>query len=135
MGVTLTSNYKEALSLDAGYGTFMRLRAKTAKAIMGEEYYIYESWLRTDERTPPDVLNKKCEAIYSKWEALWEFVSQSDCSGKLGYKHCGSLYELIKNSEEDFSFCYDDYYEDENKKDFINLLKGCYSHRANLIWD
>ena len=134
MGITLTSNYKGALNLDAGYGTFMRLRAKVAKIVLGEEYCKYDSWLRTDESTPPEELHGKCEAIYSKCEALWNFVSQSDCGGKLGYKDCGTLYNLVKNSEENFSFCYDAYYKEENRMDFINLLKGCYSHRANLFW-
>ena len=130
MGVSLTGNYKGALSLDGGCGTFYRLRHKVAKAVLGSDYCYYEQWIKTDDNTPKDQLHALCKAIYSRSEALWRFVSQNDCEGKLSYKDCGVLYEKIKDSSENFSFCYDAYYTDEQRQDFIKLLKGCYSHRA-----
>jgi hypothetical protein len=135
MGVSLTGNYKGALSLDGGYGTFYRLRHKVAKEVLRSNYFFYLLWEKTDNNTPKDQLHALCEAIYSRSKALWNFVSQSDCKGKLSYKDCGDLYEKIKDSSENFSFCYDAHYTDEQRQDFIKLLKGCYSHRANLVWN
>ena len=134
MGVTLYSNVKNGYNLDGGYGTFYNLRRNVAKAIMGKDFYYYEKWLETDRKTDKKYLHELCEKIRSYGIALYHFVAQSDCEGYITYKECGEIYEKIKDSDLDFSFCYDYYYSPEMKEDFKKMLKECYSHRANLKW-
>ena len=65
---------------------------------------------------------------------ILDFLYASDCDGKIGYKTCGKLFNLIK--DRDFgkkgfrytAYAHNDY--EELKK----FLKECYSHRRNAYW-
>ena len=135
MGITITANFKGAPSYDGGYGTFYRLRNKFAKAIFNDELFkIYEEWLKTDEDTPNELLDEICKSLYSENPTLYNFITQSDGGGKLTPKECKELYLLIKDSQEDFSFCYDAYHKSEMKDDIKKLLYDCWKHHSNLVW-
>jgi len=134
MGLTIKGSFKGSPSYDGGYGTFFRLRANIAKAIMGEDYPYYEEWSRTDDSTPKDRLHELCNKLRSYGETFYEFMTASDCDGKLSYKQCLEIYNLIKDKPGDFSFGYDFYRRPCDEDDIKVLLKECYSHRARLLW-
>ena len=71
---------------------------------------------------------------------LVEFWFMSDESGKVNYKTCKKLADLlmfaITDKTKPFVYCSLRYqaYSKNDWEDLLTLLNGCYSHRSNLIW-
>lgn len=138
MGVDITGKHKDISSYTFGAGQFAALRAKAAKAVLGDKYSIYTEWLETDDDTPKEELHKKCYALYQVGgDALYNFVCASDMEGKLTPKQTRELYNLLKDVDDNWSLQYLFYQMKDpegTKKDFINLLKDCVDHKVGLCW-
>ncbi|MCM1322968.1 MAG: hypothetical protein NC218_02170 [Acetobacter sp.] len=137
MGVTIKGNYSSASSYDFGAGQFASLRAKVAKAALGDKYNIYTEWLATDENTPKEELSKKCENFYKNaGDAVYNFCIQSDCGGKLSPKQTRELYEVIKDVDDNWSLQYLFYqmHHPQSKEDFKVLLRACIKNKCGFKW-
>lgn len=136
MGLTITGNYKKAVDLTGGYGMMIKIRNIVSLAFDEEFGKHYATLLYSNI----DEFNKKANAILKherfkdEDEDILDFLYAPDCDGKVNYKTCGKIYNLIKDIEKP-NLCLR-YAVDYNNdwEDFKKLLKECYSHRANMIW-
>ena len=135
MGVCLTSR-KSDYYFDMGYGGFHNLRSNIAHAFdeeLGKEYEkaimypkVYTDRINhilADERFKDEDMD------------IVNFLFDSDCEGKCGYKTCGKIYNLIKDI--DFGGEIFTYAARSDGKDYEKLkllLKECYQKRRMMIW-
>lgn len=145
MGICITSNYKGAPSLDGSYFMLHKIKIRLAKAWdaeFGEHYTTLMDAFRFNEleafdRRTTEILE---QPRFANDADIAEFMFMSDCEGKVNYRTCKKLAELltsvILNKTEDFAQISLRYqaYSKNDWEDLLELLRGCYSHRANLIW-
>ena len=135
MGVHIFAN-NSPYSLDMGYASFNRLREKIAM-LLNEEFgsnysslrkcYYKEDYEHHDEVANRLVREKNLD------EDIVSFLYQSDCDGKISYKICKKVLDLVGDTE--FVTCYMGTYDASKSHDFQKLLQDCYSHRRSLRWD
>ena len=123
-----------------GYGGFFNLRKNIALAMdkeFGENYSNLNNCHTTEEFEENDAIANKIiekKHLDKDYEDVLDFLYASDCDGKIGYKTCKKIYDLIKDV--DFGnkcfryvmLAHNDY---EELKEF---LKECYKHRRNMYW-
>lgn len=136
MGLTLQSKGSEK-EIDVGYISFGILRQKIASFLdedYGKEYKkVYsaeamclwkdDDWKKLNDRLNAIIKSKNLD------KDIVDFIYENDTNGKINYKICKKLYDLLKGK--DISFGRFAGQED----DFRQLLLDCYSHRANLTWN
>ncbi len=136
MGVSITAN-NSAYDFDMGYGGFFSLRKTVALALnkeFGENYALLGTcW--TEEQFKE---NDKIADWYIKKNNLdkdvVDFLYQSDTNGKISYKTCGKIYDILKDKDlSDKGFRYGAYRHNDYEE-FKDFLKECYSHRRNMEW-
>lgn len=140
MGLTLRNNVKTChIELDGGYGMLLTIRKEVAKQWdkeFGEhygtlgQYRTDDEWKIFDKRTNEILCH---ERFKGEDEDLVDFLFQSDCDGKIGYKTCKKIYDLLKNSKNKSCLRYA-FYSKNDWEDLRELLLSCYKHRANLYW-
>lgn len=139
MGIIITAKNSET-EFHCGLGGFTSLRNNIASAFdkeFGEFYknlpfYIVESKI--------DEYNEKANKIlrdkrFKEDEDIIDFLFASDCEGKISYKTCKKIYDLIKNI--DFGkriFTYAAHSDGKDYEKFKNFLLECYKYRRNMIW-
>lgn len=138
MGVTLTAK-NSTYSFDMGYGGFFNLQKNIAMALdkeFGEHYAelmrAYYSDKEEYDKKTAEIISRK--GLEKKFSSILDFLYTGDCDGKIDYRTCGKIYDLIKDV--DFgnkcfryvAHAHNDYGE---LKEF---LKECYSHRRNAYW-
>ena len=146
MGICLTANYKGAPSLEGSYSMLHRIRSKLAiawDAEFGEHYKrLTTLWLEEQYAEFNACTAKILEQDRFTDEDidLIEFWFMSDEGGKVNYKTCKKLANLLTSLITDKTniFVYNSLryqaYSKNDWEDLLELLKGCYSHRANLTW-
>lgn len=138
MGMTLESKGSK-IELTGGYGMFVKIRNRVAKAWdkeFGEHYATLSSCISKEDFAKFDQKTKEIvsqERFKDEDVDIFKFLFASDCEGKCGYKTCKKIYDLIKDINDNVNLRY---LIDSNNdwEDFKQLLKDCYSHRANLVW-
>lgn len=140
MGLTITSKIKKCpIELDGGYGMFMVLRQAIAKLYDKEFGEHYETLSKCFLKEHFDEFNKKANEILrdnrfkEEDEDIIDFLYMSDCGGKIGYKTCKKLYDLLKDYKSNIPLRYA-FYSHNDWEDIKELLIQCYKHRANLYW-
>ena len=124
MGVTITATHSP-YEFDMGYGGFFNLRKNIAFAL-DEEFG--ENYALNDE-----VANRIIEKKNLNPDII-SFLYQPDTEGKISYKICKQIYDIIKDvdfKEKSFRYAilrHNDYEE------FKMFLKDCYSHRKQMRW-
>jgi hypothetical protein len=138
MGIRIVSK-NDTLTL--GYGDFYRIRCVIAGFYSSEFKSLYELWCRPFSKISNEEGNKQLELLKEKGvfcdedEDILDFLFASDCGGKLSYKKCKRLYNLINKSE---NIIYneplneDD--KDEDLDDFKELLKDCVDNCYGFKW-
>lgn len=138
MGVCLTSR-KSNYSFDMGYFGFHALRVNIAKAFDEELGEAYSDTCMA--MLHPKEYNERINHILADERFKDEdidivnFLFDSDCNGKCGYKTCGKIYNLIKDI--DFGNKIFTYAARSDGKDYQYLkefLKECYQKRRVMIW-
>ena len=139
MGVTITAT-NSSYSFDMGCGGFFNLRKNIALALdkdFGENYALIAKCYTDNQYTENDraaeliIADKQLDDKYSD---VLDFLYASDEGGKISYKTCRKIYNLIKDM--DFgkkcfryaAHAHNDYEE------FKSFLKECVSHRRNMRW-
>lgn len=138
MGVSITaknSNY----SFDMGYGSFFTLRKNIALAYnktFGENYAAL-LYCHTEEafKKNDDLAERIIKTQGLTDSDIIDFLYQSDCEGKISYKTCKKIYDLIKDI--DYSGCrivYASLSEGNDYEQFKAFLKECYRYHRNMYW-
>lgn len=140
MGITITATNSK-LSFDMGCGGFSCLRRHIAEALdeeFGKNYagimacFTKQEYEENDHKAE-EIINRK--HLDDKYADVIDFLYAPDDSvGKVSYKTCRKIYELIKDV--DFgnkcfryaAHAHNDYEE------FKGFLRECVSHRRNTRW-
>lgn len=136
MGLTIRSNGSDK-EVTVGYISFGLLRQKVASFLdedYGNEYkkvYSAEAQLLWKDEDWKELNDRLKAIIKSKGldEDIVDFIYENDTSGKVGYKTCKKLYDLLEGKDIGIGRF------SGQEDDFRQLLLDCYSHRANLLWD
>ena len=110
MGVTIES---ENHSIDLGYGGFLNLRMKVAELTAQDIYEHYQCldsgmFLCGSKREEFfKTYNSKIQELSEKHNGekdnILDFLYESDCNGEMDIEHCKSIYEVIKDYDDDIS--------------------------------
>lgn len=134
MGVSIKSK-NGVHSFDCGYGGFFNLRKNIAYCISPDFGTLYENYMNGMFELSHTIDNYVIEFnIYNRYEDVLKFLFSSDCEGKINYKTCKHIYDLIKDV--DFGkkcFRYGAYAHNDYEE-FKAFLLDCYSHRKNMSW-
>lgn len=92
-----------------------------------------EDFNKFDKRTN-EILSD--ERFKKEDEDIVDFLFAPDESGKVSYRTCKKIYDLIKDIKDEGSRIVLRYslYSNNDWEDFKQLLKDCYSNRCNLTW-
>ena len=67
-------------------------------------------------------------------EDILDFLYAEDCEGKISYKTCRKIYDLIKDVDfEKKGFRYAAY-QNNDYEELKEFLTECYSKRRNMVW-
>ena len=141
MGVTITATNAKC-DFNMGYGGFFNLRKNIASALdeeFGNAYSLLarcvddEDYKDNDKLTNSIIDKKHLEEEYAD---VLKFLYMSDIEGKIGYKTCRKIAELLEKKLPELktkSFRYaieagNDY------EDFVEFLKDCVKYHRNMRW-
>jgi len=137
MGLTFRSNGSK-IELSGGYGMFIKIRTRIARAWDKEFGEQYSKLLLFDKMLQEEWYQKCWDILGSdrfknEDKSLADFMFATDCGGRINYKTCKKIFDLIKDTKDDVVLRYTDV-SNNDWEDFKQLLKDCYSQRSNLIW-
>lgn len=133
MGIALQN---KEYCMDMGYGTFFQLRKKIAHLYDENFGEIYELWV--NGKCDNSTINRKIEELFQNKtftdqdNYTLEFLFQSDCDGKISYKDCKRLLEVIGDYNDNIMYGY--LYANHSFSYFKEMLKDCVTKRRNLYW-
>ena len=141
MGVTISATNSK-YSFDMGGGGFFNLRSNIASALDAELGDIYRNIIhchtsemyKENDRVASEIINSK--RLDDEYEDVLDFLYMSDIEGKIGYKTCKKIYDLIKDIDfgtAGFQYAMQRCPEGDYEV-FKRFLKDCYSHKRNMIW-
>lgn len=120
-----------------GYGGFFNLRKNIALALdeeFGENYALLGNCYTVDDYNKNDMAANSILERKHLDEDVVDFLYASDTEGKISYKVCGKIYNLIKDIDfGDKGFRYA-IYRRNDYEEFKKFLKDCYSKRKNMVW-
>lgn len=137
MGFTITAT-NSTYHFSGGYGGFICLRTEIALAFnkeFGEHYRTLPSCCFSNERL--EIYNKKANKIIAMENLeengadILDFLYASDCDGgKVSYKTCKKIYDLIKDIDfGDKTFTYAAHSDGKDYEHFKEFLLDCYNMR------
>ena len=139
MGVTIKAT-NSTYNFDMGAGGFFDLRKNIAYALDPDFGRVYSDIIHchtseehiANDREAEHIINSK--NLDEEYVDVLDFLYASDCEGKITYKTCKKIYDIIKDIDfgnECFRYgaiVHNDYEE------FKAFLKECYSHRRTMYW-
>lgn len=139
MGVTIESKSR---SIDLGGGGFRRLRTKIAELAapdIFEHYKKLDMGLMSPNRkaffedydTKIAELDKKYEG---KMSDILDFLYESDCDAEMDANHCRSIYEVIKNYDDDILYGYAGRKDCARFADFKKIVKDGIDSGDGFSW-
>lgn len=140
MGITLFAT-NSTHSFDMGYGGFFNLRTNLAKAFDEEFGELYAALRYCKQPEDYEFFDKICNDMLSderfkeEDNDIIEFLFMPDSDGKIKYRTCGKLYNLIKDIDfKDKIFVYGAHSDGKDYEYLKEFLHECYSHRRNMRW-
>lgn len=139
MGITLTATNSK-YDFDMGYGGFFNLRRNIALALdkeFGENYSLLSKCITPKQFEENDssanriIEKKKLSENYSE---VLDFLYESDCEGKVNYKTCGKILNLISNIDFGNKCFRYTAYSHNDYEEFKEFLKDCYRYHKNMRW-
>lgn len=141
MGITIESKNH---SIDLGGRGFYRLRMKVAELSALDICELYKElkegmFLVGSERKDfINDYNKKLNKVASKYNDeknnVLDFLYTSDCDGEMDVEHCKSLYEVIKEYDDNILYGYNGRADCATFKDFKEIVKDCIETETAMTW-
>ena len=136
MGVSITSKDSK-YDFDMGYSGFFNLRKNIAYCLdkeFGDNYSALAKCLTMDDFEHNDKVANKLIKEKNLDSDIIEFLYAPDTDGKISYKVCKKIYNLI--NDVDFgnkTFRYGAYAHNDYEE-FKEFLKNCYTKRHIMTW-
>lgn len=141
MGITMESQHYSA---DFTYGGFKRLRTKVAELTAPDIFRHYKKldyafFLYGKEReTFFADYNKKIEELDEKYHGeisdILDFLYLPDCGGELDAAHCKSIWEVIRDYDDDICYGYPGLPDCAKFADFKEIIKEGMELRTGVEW-
>lgn len=142
MGVTISSSNH---SIDLGCGGFNQLRTTVAKLTEPDIYEHYMALnkgfnLYGEERKNFfENYDKKIEELNEKYENKYldvlQFLYASDSEGVMDPHHCQSIYDVIKDYDDNVLYGYIGRPDCARFRDFKEIVKECIDTETDMEWD
>ena len=131
MGVTIESKNHY---IDLGYGGFMCLRTKVAELAAPDIFEHYKKSIdgmrlydENERKAFYKSYNAKIAELDRKYNGrmsdILDFLYESDCSAEMDVSHCRSIYEVIKDYDDDISYGYSGRKDCAKFADFKKIVK------------
>lgn len=137
MGVTLVCEYTKR-NMDMGYIGFNRLRKKIAE-LAGEPFFSH--YMKLDDLlfAQEDAILEFDQMTYRMLRAgkvsphIVTFCMQSDCGGRVTWKTCRKLLQIIGDYDDEIAY---GYAANPNSgfKNFKQILQDCVKHKCSMRW-
>lgn len=141
MGVTIDS---ENCSIDLGYGGFKNLRIKVAELTAPDIYEHYKklengvflSGQRQEEffNDYNTEIQRLSERHNEEKDNILNFLYASDCEGEMDVEHCKSIYDVIKDYDDNICYGYCGRPDCAMFKNFKELVKDCIDTNTPMKW-
>ncbi len=141
MGVTVESKNH---IIDLGVGGFNNLRKKIAELTAPDIAEHYENlsdgmFLSGQERKEWfEKYDEKIEELNQKYNGeksdILDFLYASDCSATMDVQHCKSIYEVIKDYDDNICYGYIGRPDCAMFKDFKEVVKDCIDTCTTMEW-
>lgn len=139
MGVTIKSKSR---SIDLGGGGFRRLRTKVAELAAPDIFEHYKKlgegmWYPNRKAFFKDYDEKIAELdkkYKGKMSDILDFLYESDCDGIMDVPHCRSIYEIIKNYDDDILYGYAGRKDCAKFADFKAIVKDGIDSGNGFTW-
>ena len=138
MGITISGPTK---SIDLGNAGFLRLRLKVAELSEPDIYehykYLCENMfgMSHDDFVLYDHKTEEISAKYNgKKDDILDFLYSPDDSAELSVNVCESVFETIKDYDDNILYGYAGRKDCAKFKDFKDILVDCISHNTGLEW-
>ena len=141
MGVTIDS---ENCSIDLGYNGFNRLRTKVAELTAPD---IFEHYMKLEKgmfltgtmkkeffKDYNTEIQRLSEKYNEEKDNILDFLYVSDCNGEMDVEHCKSIYDVIKDYDDDICYGYCGRPDCAMFKDFKELVKDCIDTNSSMNW-
>lgn len=142
MSITIESKNR---SIDIGYVGFRRLRVKVAELTAPDIFEHYKKSMDgmrlydEDERKAfYESYNAKIAELDKKYEGkmsdILDFLYESDCGAEMDADHCRSIYEVIKDYNDDILYGYDGRKDCARFADFKKIVKDGIGSGDGFSW-
>ena len=132
MGICLRN---KEYSMDMGYGSFGNLRKKIALLLnkdFGENYLLLSQCRTIDDYSKNDDRANRLIKEHNLDTDIIDFLYQPDNDGKISYKTCKKIYDVVKDYDDNCMYGY--VHSNHSFSYFKDMLKNCYSKHRNLYW-
>lgn len=142
MGVTIESKNHY---IDLGYGGFMCLRTKVAELAAPDIFEHYKKSIdgmrlydENERKAFYKSYNAKIAELDRKYNGrmsdILDFLYKSDCSAEMDVSHCRSIYEVIKDYDDDISYGYSGRKDCAKFADFKKIVKDSIDSGDGFSW-
>lgn len=142
MGVTIESKNHY---IDLGYGGFMCLRTKVAELAAPDIFEHYKKSIdgmrlydENERKAFYKSYNAKIAELDRKYNGrmsdILDFLYESDCSAEMDVSHCRSIYEVIKDYDDDISYGYSGRKDCAKFADFKKIVKDGIDSGDEFSW-
>ena len=141
MGVTIDS---KNCSIDLGYGGFNNLRTKVAELTAPDIFEHYKKLEKgmfltgTMKKEFFKDYNTEIQRLSEKYneekDNILDFLYESDCNGKMDVEHRKSIYDVIKDYDDDICYGYCGRPDCAMFNDFKELVKDCIDTNTPMNW-
>lgn len=142
MGVTIESKNHY---IDLGYGGFMCLRTKVAELAAPDIFKHYKKSMdgmrlydENERKAFYESYNAKIEELDKKYNGkmsdVLDFLYESDCSAEMDVSHCRSIYEVIKDYDDDILYGYTGRKDCAKFADFKKIVKDGIDSGDGFSW-
>ena len=142
MGVTIESKNHY---IDLGYGGFMCLRTKVAELAAPDIFEHYKKSIdgmrlydENERKAFYKSYNAKIAELDRKYNGrmsdILDFLYESDCSAEMDVSHCRSIYEVIKDYDDDISYGYSGRKDCAKFADFKKIVKDGIDSGVGFSW-
>lgn len=142
MGVTIESKNHY---IDLGYGGFMCLRTKVAELAAPDIFEHYKKSIdgmrlydENERKAFYKSYNAKIAELDRKYNGrmsdILDFLYESDCSAEMDVSHCRSIYEVIKDYDDDISYGYSGRKDCAKFADFKKIVKDGIGSGDGFSW-